>query len=586
MPPRNREVVRGPGSWRDKRARLQHVDPGPARVEVTLATMGHDGPRLFGSLDSFLPPVPGQTLAGRGVANHQFLLALMRHGSFEGYHFFLPTPEELRAFRSTFGAAAPGGAPITSLPRRSLVERLDDTPYTVFHLGDHVAGFQALCSLRNERAAQPFPITALLHDISDQRVMQAYLAMGLAGPRTHDAIICSSASGREVIRNCFHGLIEETRGRIQPPLSFPMRLPVLPLGVDTAALAAGDRVRGRSLTGIPIDHTVLLYVGRFSAHDKMDLFPLMHVMSRLLRETGRTDLTLLLAGSRQGSPYVDMLKMLAQGMNIADRVQFVVDFDEESKPDIYAAADIYVSPCDNPQETFGLTVVEAMAAGLPVVVSDFDGYRDIVPPYVGARIPTFVVGHSAELSDMAPLDDRGSTHLRLGQGVAVDLREMGLALSAMVSNPAMREAKGKAAARHAQREFDWANVIPQFEALWDELLAEALAVGPDLSGASNPVRMDYARVFAHYPTRTLREDERFGRTGLGDAFLQTGRYPIYAEMTPVLDVAHVRSVVAALDEPASFRDLIDHLAGQSVDVARARRTVLWALKHGLIDLVG
>ena len=45
---------------------------------------------------------------------------------------------------------------------------------------------------------------------------------------------------------------------------------------------------------------------------------------------------------------------------------------------VWHAADVFVSPSDNIQETFGLAVVEAMASGLPVVASDWDGYRDLV----------------------------------------------------------------------------------------------------------------------------------------------------------------------------------------------------------------
>ena len=42
---------------------------------------------------------------------------------------------------------------------------------------------------------------------------------------------------------------------------------------------------------------------------------------------------------------------------------------------IWSVADLFLSLSDNVQETFGLTPVEAMAAGLPVVVSDWNGYR-------------------------------------------------------------------------------------------------------------------------------------------------------------------------------------------------------------------
>jgi hypothetical protein len=51
---------------------------------------------------------------------------------------------------------------------------------------------------------------------------------------------------------------------------------------------------------------------------------------------------------------------------------------------------MFLFPIDNVQETFGLAPIEAMAAGLPVIVSDWDGMKDTVTPDVGIRIPTEV----------------------------------------------------------------------------------------------------------------------------------------------------------------------------------------------------
>ena len=57
-----------------------------------------------------------------------------------------------------------------------------------------------------------------------------------------------------------------------------------------------------------------------------------------------------------------------------------------------SAADIFVFPIDNVQETFGLAPVEAMAAGLPVIVSDWDGLKETVSPDAGIRVPTEMPG--------------------------------------------------------------------------------------------------------------------------------------------------------------------------------------------------
>jgi glycosyltransferase involved in cell wall biosynthesis len=55
------------------------------------------------------------------------------------------------------------------------------------------------------------------------------------------------------------------------------------------------------------------------------------------------------------------------------------------------AADLFISLADNIQETFGLTPVEAMAAELPVLVTDWDGYRETVRDGMdGFRIPTWM----------------------------------------------------------------------------------------------------------------------------------------------------------------------------------------------------
>ena len=60
------------------------------------------------------------------------------------------------------------------------------------------------------------------------------------------------------------------------------------------------------------------------------------------------------------------------------KVTFVPNLDPRFPDGLWAAGDIFISLVENMQESFGLTPIEAMAAGLPRVISDWDGYRDSV----------------------------------------------------------------------------------------------------------------------------------------------------------------------------------------------------------------
>ena len=88
--------------------------------------------------------------------------------------------------------------------------------------------------------------------------------------------------------------------------------------------------------------------------------------------------------------------------------------DQGVRQGIWSAPDIFVSLVDNVQETFGLTPLEAMAAGLPVVASDWDGYRETVRHGVdGFLVPTtmpagpggdaFTLAHEAGRLDQSDL---------------------------------------------------------------------------------------------------------------------------------------------------------------------------------------
>ena len=173
----------------------------------------------------------------------------------------------------------------------------------------------------------------------------------------------------------------------------------------------------------------------------------------------------------------------------------------------WAASDVFCSLADNIQETFGLTPIEAMAAGLPVVVSDWDGYRDTVRDGVdGFRISTLMpdAGLGGDLARRHALGvdtyDMYCGHTSML--VAVDVAAAADRLGRLLGDPLLRRQMGEAGRQRAREVYDWRHIIRRYEALWAEL-AELRAAAPAIAhrAALPPARLDPFRAFAGYASR-------------------------------------------------------------------------------------
>ncbi|WEO97327.1 glycosyltransferase [Streptomyces sp. FXJ1.172] len=141
------------------------------------------------------------------------------------------------------------------------------------------------------------------------------------------------------------------------------RVAVVPNGIDLARFAydPAARLRTRDRLGLPADAFVIGAVGRLTPGKRFAV--LIQALAQL-----PYDCRLLLVG---GGPEEDALRRTARAAQVADRVLFAGERpylgDGSPGPDLPAltsAMDVLAAP--SPEETFGLAVVEALAAGLPV----------------------------------------------------------------------------------------------------------------------------------------------------------------------------------------------------------------------------
>ena len=154
-----------------------------------------------------------------------------------------------------------------------------------------------------------------------------------------------------------------------------------------------------------------------------------------------------------------------------------------------AASDTFLSLVDCLQETFGLTPIEAMASRLPVVASDWNGYRDtVVEGRTGFRIPTqsFEPGwNDLQLQQLAYQDPAlDPVSARISSQIGVDVAAAGDALARLAKSPEMDVAMGCLGEQRAREHYDWKVVLQQYSQLLDELLERRQEAMGDSSLAS------------------------------------------------------------------------------------------------------
>src|SRR6185437_2847573 len=171
-----------------------------------------------------------------------------------------------------------------------------------------------------------------------------------------------------VVKNVFEAEAEYLRWRLGDGvrISGP-ELPVIPLGVHAAEFqfSQAQRRTARARAGLAEDEIVLLYAGRLNFHGKAHPYALFRGAEAAALATG-AKLCIMFFGRAPRDEIQSLIAKAAASHAPSVRTIFL---DGASVPpaEAWACGDIFVSLADALQETFGLTPVEAMAAGLPCV---------------------------------------------------------------------------------------------------------------------------------------------------------------------------------------------------------------------------
>ena len=181
--------------------------------------------------------------------------------------------------------------------------------------------------------------------------------------------------------NALDGIVVPSTAMRERLTSYGVKTPlhVLPTGIPLERFSGGSRHAFRYKHGILSTRPVALFVGRV-AHEKNIDFLLQALVHALKT---RPDLLLVIAGE---GPATEDLKRRVVALGLRDSVHFIGYLDRQKElPDCYAAADVFAFASQT--ETQGLVLLEAMAAGLPVIALAEMGTRDILDAQRGAITP-------------------------------------------------------------------------------------------------------------------------------------------------------------------------------------------------------
>ena len=224
---------------------------------------------------------------------------------------------------------------------------------------------------------------------------------------------------------------------LQESLNSFWRVPVdvISYGVDTDVFKPLYKNTCKETLNLPKDRLILGYLGRPS---KFDFILAYEALRKIKEVTGRKDITLIVAG---GSKEI-------QPVHVKDDFLYLGYLEKSRVPLLLNSCDIFFNPVAGIREGFGLTVVEAMSCGLPIVTTSWNGYRETVSPNVGFLARTCWKGGDVWINE----------------------KDLIYACKELIEDEGLREKMGKEARLRVEQNYRWSYCVEKYRRRFLELI--------------------------------------------------------------------------------------------------------------------
>ncbi|MDP8959537.1 MAG: glycosyltransferase [Actinomycetota bacterium] len=314
-----------------------------------------------------------------------------------------------------------------------LLERLADRPCHLLHANFFMSGLAAL----QVKQATGTPFVVTFHALGRLRRFHQGEADRFPDERfeIEDRII---AGADRIIAEC----PQDAEDLLVLYGAQPEKIAVIPCGFDPDEFSPISKPLARARLGLPPNERVILQLGRMVPRKGVD--DVIRGLRRLVDDFGIQARLLVVGGEAEEpdprlTPELGRLQAIAEEEGVAHLVTFTGRRGRDILRYYYSAADVFVT---TPwYEPFGITPLEAMACGIPVVGSNVGGIKFTV--------------EDAETGFLVPPRDPAALADRLAQ---------------LYRQPELRDAFGKRAVRRVNALFTWKQVTGSIARLYDEVL--------------------------------------------------------------------------------------------------------------------
>ena len=180
------------------------------------------------------------------------------------------------------------------------------------------------------------------------------------------------------------------------------------------------------------DDKIILFVGHLINYKSPDL--LIKAMPTIIEKTPNARLVIVGDGPLRGE-----LERITNDLHLTQTIKLAGAVSNAVKALYYNAADVFVLPSTTSGESFGIVLLEAAAAGLPIVVSSLDTFRAFI-----------IDGYNGLVAKLGDIDSLAETINRL------------------LSDPALRQEMGENA-RISVKDYSWENIAVMIEKIYGEI---------------------------------------------------------------------------------------------------------------------